>query len=148
MVMRHGQIAESGISPHHTRRSPRIIDCDEVKRLRTLVLNSLRTIKAVHTAIWIILAACILAIPVLGWAEMFQQVLWITGIVLVEIVVLALNRWQCPLTNVAARYTDDRRDNFDIYLPAWLARHNKVIFGSLFVAGEAVVLLRWRGWIG
>ena len=72
MVMRHGQIAESGVSPHHTRRSPRIIDCDEVKRLRTLVLNSLRTIKAVHTAIWIILAACILAIPVLGWAEIFQ----------------------------------------------------------------------------
>jgi hypothetical protein len=23
----------------------------------------------------------------------------------------------------------DRADNFDIYLPVWLARHNKVIFG-------------------
>jgi hypothetical protein len=29
---------------------------------------------------------------------------------------------RCPLTGIAARYTDDRRDNFDIYLPPWLAR--------------------------
>jgi hypothetical protein len=79
---------------------------------------------------------------------MYRQVLWLTGIVLVEIFILVLNGWQCPLTGMAARHTDDRHDNFDIYLPAWLARHNKLIFGSLFVAGEAVVVLRWRGWIG
>jgi hypothetical protein len=78
---------------------------------------------------------------------MYRQVFWLTGIILVEIIVLVLNGWQCPLTGVAARYTDDRQDNFDIYLPAWLARYNKAIFGSLLVAGEFIVLLRWRGWI-
>ncbi len=108
----------------------------------------LQTIKTVHTLIWAVLVACILAIPAFGWAEMYRQVLWLTGIVLVEVLVLAWNGWQCPLTGVAARHTDDRRDNFDIYLPAWLARHNKLIFGSLLVAGEAVVVLRWRDWIG
>ena len=36
---------------------------------------------------------------------------------------------------VAARYTDERRANFDIWLPEWLARHNQSIFGTLFVAG-------------
>ncbi len=108
----------------------------------------LRTIKAIHTVVWAIFAACILAIPVFGWAERYGRVLWLTGIVIVEIIVLALNSWQCPLTGVAARYTDDRRDNFDIYLPEWLARHNKLIFGSLFVVGQAIVFLRWRGWIG
>lgn len=113
-----------------------------------LILNALRTIKAIHTAIWAILAVCILAIPALGWAEMYRQVVWLTGIVLVEILVLVLNGWECPLTGVAARHTDDRRDNFDIYLPAWLARYNKAIFGSLFVAGQVIVVLRWRGWIG
>ena len=55
---------------------------------------------------------------------------------------VAVNRWQCPLTAVAARYTDDRRDNFDIYLPEWLARHNKLIFGGLFAVGQVVVLSR------
>jgi len=105
-------------------------------------------VKMVHTIIWAILAACILAIPVFGWAEMYRQALWLTGIVLVEILVLVFNGWQCPLSGVAARHTDDRRDNFDIYLPAWLARHNKIIFGSLFVAGEVFVILRWFSWIG
>jgi hypothetical protein len=101
----------------------------------------------VHTAIWAILAACILAIPVLGWAEMYRHVVWLTAIVLLEILILAFNGWQCPLTRVAARHTDNRGDNFDIYLPAWLARHNKLIFGTLFVVGECIVLLRWGGWM-
>ena len=57
---------------------------------------------------------------------------------------LALNRWRCPLTAVAARYTAQRRDNFDIYLPNWLAAHNKVIFGILYVAGCAFAFLRWE----
>jgi hypothetical protein len=110
--------------------------------------SHLRTIKTVHTAFWAFFASCILVIPAFGWVEMYRQVLWLTGIVLVEILVLVVNGWRCPLTGIAARYTDDRRDNFDIYLPVWLARHNKLIFGSLFVAGEAVVFMRWRGWIG
>ena len=113
-----------------------------------MAAHYLRTIKVVHTLIWAILVACILAIPALGWAENYSPVLWLTGTVLVEILVLMLNGWRCPLAGAAARYTDDRRDNFDIYLPAWLSRHNKLIFGSLFVAGEAVVIFRWRGWIG
>ena len=110
--------------------------------------SHLRTIKAVHTFIWAFFATCILAIPAFGWAEMYRHVFWLTGIVIVEILVLAMNRWQCPLTGMAARYTDDRRANFDIYLPAWLARHNKLIFGTLFVVGQAAVLLRWLGWMG
>jgi hypothetical protein len=44
---------------------------------------------------------------------------------------------------LAARFTDSNADNFDIYLPNWLARHNKAIFGVLFVAGELVVLGCW-----
>ena len=42
---------------------------------------------------------------------------------------LAVNHMRCPLTDLAARYTVNREDNYDIYLPPWLARHNKQIFG-------------------
>ena len=56
---------------------------------------------------------------------------------------LAFNKGRCPLTSLAARYTADRRDNFDIYLPQWLARYNKLIFGTLYVAGVAFALARW-----
>ncbi len=44
---------------------------------------------------------------------------------------------------LASRSTDDRRDNFDIYLPLWLARHNKVIFGTLFAAGLVFTAALW-----
>lgn len=48
---------------------------------------------------------------------------------------MARSGWRCPLNPIAARYTEDRRDNFDIFLPEWLARHNKTIFGILCVGG-------------
>jgi hypothetical protein len=47
------------------------------------------------------------------------------------------------LTDLAARNTEERADNFDIYQPLWLARHNQAIFGTLFVAGELFLLGRW-----
>ena len=50
---------------------------------------------------------------------------------------------RCPLTGWAGRHTDERRVNFDIYLPLWLARHNQSIFGALYVASAAFALLRW-----
>ena len=65
------------------------------------------------------------------------------GLVLVECGVLAANRGRCPLTGLAARHTEQRSANFDIYLPLWLARYNKTIFGALFVAGTWFVLARW-----
>jgi hypothetical protein len=47
------------------------------------------------------------------------------------------------LTGLAARYTEERAANFDIYLPEWLARHNQSLFGALFVAGGLFTLWRW-----
>jgi hypothetical protein len=63
----------------------------------------------------------------------------------VEITVLALNEWHCPLTPLAAQYTNDRHENFDIYLPEWLARHNKSIFGTLYAVAAVFALARYVG---
>ena len=108
-------------------------------------LPALRTVKLLHTVVWAFFAGCILAIPVLGWTGRYGPAALLCGIVLVEALVLVFNGWRCPLTGVAARYTDDRRDNFDIYLPEWLARYNKVIFGSLYVAGMLFTMVLWLG---
>lgn len=100
-------------------------------------------IKLLHTVVWLVFAGCIVAIPIAG---AWRQFLWsavLSGLVLLECVVLAANQCRCPLTDLAGRYTKDRRDNFDIYLPLWLARHNKTIFGTLFAVGELFVLGRW-----
>ena len=61
----------------------------------------------------------------------------------IKALVLALNRGRCPKTAWAARSTEDRRANFDIYLPEWLARHNKWIFGALYCAGLVHLLVCW-----
>jgi polyferredoxin len=97
--------------------------------------NALRLIRSAHTAAWAVFAGSILAIPVLAWLRLWPAASVLIALVLVECAVLLCNGMRCPLTAVAARYTDDRRDNFDIYLPVWLARHNRLIFGWLFAAG-------------
>lgn len=106
-------------------------------------MRRLVAIKVLHTAIWFFFAACIVAIPFAGAQRQFRWAAILSGLVLVECAILALNRGRCPLTDLAGRYTEARADNFDIYLPLWLARHNKTIFGTLFVAGELFVLGRW-----
>ena|ERR1035437_7671117 len=100
-------------------------------------------IKFSHTIVWAFFVACIVAIPLAGMERRFDCALVLSILVLLECVVILTNRGRCPLTDVAARYTDDRADNFDIYLPLWLARHNKTVFGFLFLAGEFYVLACW-----
>jgi hypothetical protein len=102
-------------------------------------------IKLLHTVVWAALAGCIVALPAVALVGRLRWAGILSAIVLVECGVIAANKGRCPLTSVAARYTEDRAENFDIYLPLWLARHNKVIFGSLFLAGELVVLWRSLG---
>jgi len=97
----------------------------------------------IHTLIWAVFAGSIVAIPVATSMGGFRAALWLSLLVWVEVAILLANRMRCPLTGVAARYTDDRADNFDIFIPAWLARHNKAIFGALFAAGELYLLGRW-----
>ena len=105
--------------------------------------RALRAIKLAHTVIWAFFVACIIAIPVYSWAGRYAVAGWLSVVVLFEALIVVFNSWRCPLTAVAARYTSDRRDNFDIYLPLWLARYNKQVFGTLWLAGVAFTLYEY-----
>jgi hypothetical protein len=107
-------------------------------------LAALRVVKIAHTLVWALFAGCILALPYFAWRRQLGVAVALIAIVTVEVLVLVANRFRCPLTDVAARYTSDRRDNFDVYLPLWLARYNKHIFGTLFGVGVLYTLLQWR----
>jgi hypothetical protein len=100
-------------------------------------------IKLLHTVVWAFMVACIGGIFVFAHRREFAWALGCVGIVLGEVLVLVVNRMRCPLTPLAARFTADRRPNFDIYLPQWLARYNQPIFGSLYVAGIVYALVLW-----
>lgn len=105
--------------------------------------SKLRAIKIVHTLVWAVFAGCIVAIPAYTYLGRLRTSAKLIGFVMLEVVVLTANRMRCPLTIVAARYTDDREANFDIYLPAWLARNNQRIFGWWFVGDVIYTLLAW-----
>ena len=125
-------------------REPRFRRIDRSSRLGTYLVKAqserltvLAGIKLVHTAIWLFFAGCIVAIPIAGARRQFLLAAVLTGLVLLECAVLAVNRCRCPLTSLAGRYTQERADNFDIYLPLWLARRNKTILGTPFAVGES-----------
>lgn len=103
----------------------------------------LTLIKLLHTVVWAFFAACIGALPLTGVMRRFDWALVLSAMIALECLILIANRRRCPLTDLAARFTGDRRANFDIYLPLWLARHNLVVFGSLSLIGESVVLWYW-----
>jgi hypothetical protein len=101
-------------------------------------------VKVLHTVVWALLVGCIVGMPVSALSGHFTVAASLGGIVLAEVLVLAVNRMRCPLTDVAARFTEKRADNFDIYLPLWVATNNKRLFGTLFVVGGLVSA--WAFW--
>jgi len=136
-------LVRSGSGEGVARRSER--HAGSTQSMTNEAARRLRAIRLLHTAVWAVFAGSIVAIPVLAWQGRFGAAGVLAALVLGEVVVLWLNGWSCPLTAVAARYTDNRSPNFDIYLPEWLARYNKQIFGPMYVAGVAYTVVRYLG---
>lgn len=100
-------------------------------------------IKLIHTLIWFVLAGATLYIFYSGLLNRITTYTWIAiTMIIAEGFVLLLFKWACPLTVIARKYSDSDKDNFDIYLPNWLARHNKTIFTTIFLVGLVLILIR------
>jgi len=105
--------------------------------------SKLMIIKIFHTVIWIICVAAIVYLIVAGIINIINVWVWICiGLIVLEGIVLMIFKWRCPLTILAEKYSDNQNVGFDIFLPAWLAKHNKTIFSILFLTG--LVLILWR----
>lgn len=105
--------------------------------------QKLLLLKLLHTLIWAIFVWVIGYVIYSGLADRITPWTWIgIGLVIGEGLVLLIFKMFCPLTVMARRYSDSQKDNFDIFLPNWLARHNKLIFTSLFLIGLILVLIR------
>lgn len=103
----------------------------------------LRAIKIVHTLVWAFFVAVIFYVVYCGIADDVNALTWISIIlVFLEGIVLLLFRMFCPLTLWARKYSDSDKENFDIYLPLWLAKYNKQVFTTIFILGLILVLIR------
>jgi hypothetical protein len=108
--------------------------------------SKLTGIKILHTIIWIFFN---LVIGYLAYAVAINKIdrLVLIGIsiIVAEGFILLLFKLHCPLTIMARRYSRSMKDNFDIFLPEWLAKYNKLIYMAIFfiiVAG-----LVYRTWM-
>ena len=115
-----------------------------MKKIKPLSdMQKLNIVRIVHTAIWGVFVAAILYVCYAGIFDRVGKFTWFCIVlVLIECVVLLINRWKCPLTSLAYKYTNTHPVGFDIFLPRWLAQHNKILFSSLFIVGVFLVL--WR----
>lgn len=105
--------------------------------------KKLFTIKLAHTLVWTFFVAVIFHVLYSGITNNVTVYTWI-GIALIvgEGLTLLIFKMFCPLTLIARKYSDSEMDNFDIFLPNWLAKHNKLIFTSIFIIAVLTVLYR------
>jgi len=121
------------------------IDLQEVRTAQkwTVHYKKLISIKLIHTIIWLIFASAIMYVCYAGAFNKVNRLVWFCiGAVLFEGIVLLINKSKCPLTPIASKYTNNRSANFDIFLPEWFAKYNKILFTSIFLVGLCLVL--WR----
>ncbi|OGX86735.1 hypothetical protein BEN47_12165 [Hymenobacter lapidarius] len=105
--------------------------------------GKLLLIRLAHTLVWAFFVAAIGYVVYSGLADKITAHTWVaSGLVLAEGVLLLLFNRRCPLTILARKYSHSYRANFDIFLPEWLARHNQVVFTSIYMAG--LVLLAYQ----
>ncbi len=100
-------------------------------------------IKVVHTLIWVFFNVVIFYLLYAVLTNRINRWVWIClGLIALEGLVLLAFRNMCPITVVARRYSASTRDNFDIYLPNWLARYNKQIYTSIVLLSVLILLYR------
>jgi hypothetical protein len=96
--------------------------------------TNLVIIKIIHTTIWIFFNAVLFYMAYAVIINKIDKFVWMgITLILLEGIILLLFKKMCPLTIMARKYSDSTKDNFDIYLPNWLARYNKLIYTSFFV---------------
>ncbi|MEZ4945651.1 MAG: hypothetical protein R2804_08995 [Cyclobacteriaceae bacterium] len=105
--------------------------------------NKLLGIKLIHTVIWVFFVFVIFYVLHSGITNTITSFTWIgIGLIIGEGLVLFIFKMFCPLTLMARKYSNSEEANFDIFLPNWLAKNNKVIFTSIFIVGVVLVLMR------
>jgi hypothetical protein len=111
---------------------------DQLSNERKLLL-----LKLVHTLIWTFYNVVIFYLLYAVITDQIDKWVWICiGLVVLEGLVLLVFKKMCPITVIARKYSDSTRDNFDIFLPNWLARYNKEIYTTIFLVSVLILLYR------
>jgi hypothetical protein len=100
-------------------------------------------VKVIHTLIWLFYNVVIFYLLYAVSLGEINKWVWIClGLIALEGLVLVAFKNFCPLTLVARKYSSSVRDNFDIYIPNWIARHNKKIYTVIVLIAVVILIIR------
>jgi len=106
-------------------------------------MTKLITIKIIHTIIWLFFNVVIFYLLYAVVTNKIDVWVWASiGLIVLEGIVLLTFKMKCPLTVLAGKYDNSTKDNFDIFLPNWLAKYNKLIYTSLFIIAVLILIYR------
>lgn len=106
-------------------------------------MTKLTSVKIIHTIIWVFfnVILCYLLYAVIS--NKIDNLVWLCiGLIILEGMVLLFFKGICPLTIIARKYSTSTKANFDIYLPVWLAKYNKVIYTTIFITIVCALIYR------
>lgn len=109
----------------------------------------LALIRALHTAIYLVMAGAIFVVDYAGVTGRSGP--WLTValvLALTEAVVFTVSGMKCPLTAVAVRYGAGEGPIFDTFLPEPLTRNTLNIFAPLLIVGLLLLAARWLHILG
>lgn len=105
--------------------------------------QKLTATKLIHTIIWVFYNSVISYLLYAVISDKIDIWVWICfGLILVEGLILLIFKNVCPVTIIARRYSDSKKDNFDIFLPNWLAKHNKLIYSTIVLLILCILIYR------
>ena len=109
----------------------------------------LALVRAIHTAIYIVMAVSTFVLLYAGLTGDRGMWLWAALALLgIEVVVFVGSGMKCPLTAVAVRYGAEKGYAFDTFLPERATRYTFRFFGSVMLIGLILLALRWVRVIG
>jgi hypothetical protein len=111
--------------------------------VKNTTTSKLTAIKIAHTLIWLFFNVVFFYMLYAVIVNKIDTYVWI-GMALfsLEIIVLIIFKNICPLTIIARRYSNSTKDNFDIYLPNWLAKNNKAIYTVFLLVFICLLIYR------
>jgi hypothetical protein len=106
-------------------------------------MKKLTLIKLAHTIIWVFFNIVLFYLFYAAIAGYINTWVWIgLASFALEGIVLIIFKMTCPLTIMARKYSNSQKDNFDIFLPNWLARNTKLIYSILLAIAICLLLYR------
>ena len=109
----------------------------------------LTLVRAIHTAIYVVMAASTFAVLYAGITGAHGRWLWAAGVLVgIEAVIFAASGMKCPLTAVVSRYDATRGQVSDTFFPERITRHTLHVFGPLLALGVLLLAARalYLGW--